>query len=81
MPEHRAFFPEKPSKDKTVNKTINIPNNPEEPPITIKSKKVSLFGVEIINSNPVLENIRDNPTIRAPEPVIQSKKNSFFNLF
>jgi len=81
MPRHDVFFPEKPSKDKTVNRTISVPNPPVPPPITIKCKsripKPVLFKWSQSNN----DNHPKKPVITAPNTKVKSMAGSFFGLY
>lgn len=81
MPIHKTFFPEAPSKKKSVNETVTIPQPVSEPPILIKSNYTPKKKVEtkINNVDPV--SFQSKPTIVAPPVKISSKKNIFFNLY
>lgn len=82
MPIHKTFFPEAPSKKKSVNETVTIPQPVSEPPIFIKSNYAPKKKVETIlgPTDPVMT-VLSKPTVVAPPPTILSKKNIFFNLY
>lgn len=81
MPMHKAFFPEAPSKNNSVNETVVIPQPVSEPPITIKSDYKPKPKVEVIDTTPKPAEIKPKPVDYAPPPTILPKKNIFFNMY
>ena len=81
MPLSKSFFPDKPSADKSTNKSIVIPRPSEQLITHIKSTREPTTLVEIDLTNPTPPSLPRLPVLTAPEPKILPKNQSFFRIF